>query len=88
MSRIWSMIIKLIQEICCDLCNDGIHVHMEKCPCCQMNYAGTSIYGNIWEAWGKKEIPEFTCEECKTLFVAPKPYGEIEDIYEMEWIKK
>jgi hypothetical protein len=60
---------------------------MDVCPHCQKRYPGTSIYGNLYEAWEKKEIPTFKCEMCDTYFKATKPCGEIEDIYEAEWEK-
>jgi hypothetical protein len=82
------MKIEFVQEICCDYCGDGIHVHMEECPACKKKYADTNIYGNMWEAWDHKEIPEFICEKCMTTFKASKTLVEIlkgEGIYYTEW---
>lgn len=81
------MKIELNQEICCELCNDGIHVHMD-CPACKKCNASTDIYGNAWEHWDHNEIPQFSCEECKTEFRARKTLKEIqahEGIYYTEW---
>jgi hypothetical protein len=82
------MKIELIQEICCEVCNDGIHVHIKECPSCKKSYTPSSIYGNIGEMCDVSEIPEFSCESCKTLFRATKTLKEIqraEGIHYTEW---
>ena len=76
--------------MCCDVCNDGIHVHMQECPSCKKSNAASNIYGNLYEAWSDNEIPEFNCEECKAMFMATKTFKEIreaEGIYTTEWNK-
>jgi hypothetical protein len=82
------MKIELIQEICCEVCNDGIHVHIGKCPCCKKFNTASSIYGNIGEMCDGKEVPEFQCEECKATFRATKTLKEIrsaEGIHYTDW---
>lgn len=82
------MKIELIQETCCELCNDGIHVHMDTCPVCGEKYAGTDIWGNAYDNWEDDEIPSFKCEKCGEEFVASKKFGVIkkhEGIYYTDW---
>jgi hypothetical protein len=55
--------LKLYPEICCDFCNDIIHNHFE-CPACGNTYAGTDIYGDVYDAGTN----EFSCEECGAEF--------------------
>lgn len=84
------MKIELIQEICCEICNDGIHVHIEECPNCKKSYTASDIYGNIGEMCDDKEVPEFSCEACKATFRATKTLKEIknaEGIHYTEWNK-
>lgn len=37
------MIINLHAEVCCDYCNEVIHNHIDICPECHEEYAGTDI---------------------------------------------
>jgi transposase-like protein len=66
-------------EICCDICHDVIHNHFN-CPICKVEYAGTSIYGEM------ESKEEFECESCKATFKildrSPEgwPFWELEQI--------
>jgi hypothetical protein len=83
------MEIEFIPEICCDLCDEVIHNHMSECPACKKKYAGTSIYGAMYDVFHKKEIPEFQCEDCKATIRACKTTEEIlnnEGFNNTEWI--
>lgn len=51
-------------EQCCDTCNETIHTHMT-CPACKAGYAGTDIYGDVYEL----EVGDILkCEECNAKF--------------------
>lgn len=52
--------IEVYGEICCELCNDIIHNHIE-CPVCKKGYAETDQYGDLYD---EKEL---TCE-CGTVY--------------------
>lgn len=54
--------IKLYSEVCCDMCNEIIHNHFD-CPVCGEDYAGTSLFGEIYED------DSFSCENCGACFV-------------------
>lgn len=60
------MKLKFYQEICCDLCDDGIHVHFD-CPVCNEDNVGTDIYGNLNEHI-QKVGDSFSCENCNAEF--------------------
>ena len=49
-------------EICCNLCNDIIHNHID-CPVCKSNYVGTDQYCDLYD---EKEV---MCDDCGTTFV-------------------
>ncbi len=49
-------------EICCELCNDIIHNHID-CPICKTEFAPTNIYGSLYDE------TELECEICNTIFV-------------------
>jgi hypothetical protein len=53
--------LQVYSEICCDLCGDVIHNHID-CPVCNVQYAATDQYCHLY---GEKEL---TCEECGTVF--------------------
>lgn len=65
--------LEIYAEICCDLCNEIIHNHLD-CPACGMNYAPSEQYGCIdTRVDGFYEIQ---CEACKSVFRTPdSPYG-------------
>jgi len=48
-------------EICCDLCNEIIHNHID-CPVCKNSYAETDQYVDLFDE------TELTCVKCKTIF--------------------
>ena len=54
-------LIEVYEEICCELCNEPIHNHID-CPVCKKEYAPTSVYGSI-------ECEDImSCENCLTVF--------------------
>ncbi len=53
--------VTVYSEICCDLCGDVIHNHID-CPVCNAVYAATDKYCHLYE---EKEL---TCEVCGTVF--------------------
>ena len=59
--------IELLNELCCDYCNEIIHSHFD-CPVCKYENAGTSIYGGFDEIDDEFSNP-FKCEECKSEFL-------------------
>ncbi len=48
-------------EICCELCNEIIHNHID-CPVCKTDYAETDQYCDLYDE------EEVTCEDCGTTF--------------------
>lgn len=48
-------------ELCCDLCNDIIHNHID-CPVCKDSYAETDQYCDLYDE------TQLTCENCETVF--------------------
>jgi hypothetical protein len=48
-------------EICCDLCNEIIHNHID-CPVCESDYAETDQYCDLYDE------TQLTCEDCGTVF--------------------
>lgn len=55
---------EIYSEICCDICNEVVHNHFE-CPICKDGYAGTDIYGKMFE---DSNIEYITCESCGAEF--------------------
>lgn len=53
------MILNIYKEICCDLCNEVIHIHFD-CPSCKTEYAPTDCY--LWP------VTILSCEECGAAF--------------------
>jgi transcription elongation factor Elf1 len=69
--------IKVYPEICCEICNETIHNHMD-CPCCK-KYTSTDAYFDLQEHIGYNAFIEIECEECGARFRmdAPAyPYGD------------
>ena len=56
--------IEIYSEICCDLCNEVIHNHIDCCPICKTKYAPTTAYHNLQEF----EDKVITCEQCNSTF--------------------
>ncbi len=74
------MKLELYPEICCELCNDTIHNHVD-CPACGQKYAGTDLYGSLCD----EEVGFIlSCEECKTQFKLTNKDGVYGDEYEWE----
>jgi hypothetical protein len=48
-------------EVCCDMCNEIIHNHID-CPVCKKEYAATEQYCDLY---GEKEVQ---CENCRSTF--------------------
>jgi len=48
-------------EVCCDMCNEIIHNHID-CPVCKKEYAGTEQYCDLYD---EKTIE---CENCGSVF--------------------
>jgi hypothetical protein len=48
-------------EVCCDMCNEIIHNHID-CPVCEKEYAGTDQYCDLYD---EKTIE---CENCRSVF--------------------
>lgn len=58
------MKLTIYPEICCEICNEVIHNHMD-CPVCNTKYSDTNMYCNIWDL----DIGEILeCEKCKAKF--------------------
>ncbi len=53
--------IEIYEEVCCDMCNNIIHNHMD-CPVCKKEYASTNRYNSMYHEDG------FSCEECNAEF--------------------
>jgi len=53
-------------EICCDICNEVVHVHFE-CPACGDKNAGTSCYGAPWDMLDQAG-DHLSCKECGADF--------------------
>lgn len=53
--------LEVYSELCCDLCNDVIHNHID-CPVCKDDYAGTDQYCDLYNE------PKLQCENCETVF--------------------
>lgn len=53
--------LEVYPEVCCELCNDTIHNHID-CPVCEERYASTNQYCSLYEE------TELMCENCKTVF--------------------
>lgn len=63
--------LEIYPEICCELCNDVIHNHMD-CPVCGDDYAGTDQHGYI------EDTDQVECEECGTV------YKKVSDSWHMD----
>jgi len=48
-------------EICCDVCDDIIHNHID-CPVCEKKYAGTEQYHYV------ESDEDVVCKECGSVF--------------------
>lgn len=48
-------------EVCCDMCNEIIHNHID-CPVCEKEYAGTEQYCDLYD---EKTVE---CENCGSVF--------------------
>jgi len=48
-------------EVCCDMCNEIIHNHID-CPVCKKEYAGTEQYCDLYD---EKTVE---CENCGSIF--------------------
>ena len=68
------MIIEVYEELCCDLCNEIIHTHID-CPACDRRNAGTSIYGEL------EKGETIKCENCGASFL----FVGLNDNYEHEF---
>jgi hypothetical protein len=53
-------------EICCDICDEIIHNHIN-CPVCKVSYASTTTYGDLYD------FNEVECEECGAIFEKINP---------------
>jgi hypothetical protein len=53
--------LEVYREICCELCDDVIHNHID-CPVCKSDYASTDQSCDLYD---EKEV---TCEDCWTTF--------------------
>ena len=73
--------IDLEEEICCEICMEVIHCHIEECPVCGVTSAGTSIYESISDCIYYND-GKFTCEECNSEFqiIDRHHNGEVGDI--------
>lgn len=74
------MKIKFYPEICCEICNEVIHNHMN-CPVCEGIDVGTSIYIDLdYVDIGRT----MSCEECGAEF---KLISKDSNINNYEWQK-
>jgi len=37
------------EEICCEICCEVVHFHIDKCPVCNTNHAGTNQFCSVQE---------------------------------------
>lgn len=58
------MKIKFYPEVCCEICEEIIHNHMD-CPACGGRYVGTNVYSDM--AW-LKSGDVIKCEACGAKF--------------------
>ena len=54
------------EEICCDLCLEVVHFHMDECPVCLKKRPGTNQYQSVLDCI--EDGGAFTCEECNSKF--------------------
>lgn len=75
------MKLKIYPEVCCDMCGETVHNHID-CPICGEEYAATDIYHDLsWFRDDKEEDRVMICE-CRAAFKATKMEGWIDD---WEW---
>ena len=69
----------LVEEICCDYCNEVIHNHID-CPVCNTKFSETDAYCNIRE----NDIGFIMkCCKCNTKFELISKDDELELIFEV-----
>lgn len=63
--------IKIYSEVCCELCGEIIHNHLD-CPVCNTKNASSDNYGSLADDFdykdGAKNKTILICEECKSEF--------------------
>lgn len=72
--------VNLEQEICCEMCMEVVHFHIEECPVCGATSAETNFFGSVSECIHEDE-GKFTCKECDSEFQIIERYhcGEVGD---------
>lgn len=79
MSKSEPIEIEFYGEICCDMCNEVIHNHME-CPECKNDWAATNFYGPVYD-YTNDDPCILECEECGAKFQI------VEKTYPYSWVK-
>ena len=59
--------VNLEEEICCEICMEVVHFHIEECPVCGATSAETNFFGSVSECIDEDE-GKFTCGECDSEF--------------------
>ena len=55
------------QEICCEVCCEVVHFHIEKCPVCNKKHASTNQFHSVKDCIDSDE-GIFTCTNCDSVF--------------------
>lgn len=56
------------QEVCCDMCQEVVHVHFDSCcPVCGTVRSGTNLYHSVSDCI-KEDDGVFACGECNSSF--------------------
>ncbi len=59
--------VDLIEEICCEVCNEVVHFHMSECPACHFKYAETDQYCSVNDCIQDND-GKLSCKECGAKF--------------------
>lgn len=72
--------VNLEEEICCEICMEVVHFHIEECPVCGATSAETNFFGSVSEC-AEEDDGKFTCTECDSEFqiIERYHYGEVGD---------
>lgn len=55
------------EQICCDLCCEVVHFHIDKCPVCLTTHASTDQYHSVIDCINDEDSI-FICTHCDTSF--------------------
>ena len=59
--------INLEEEICCEICMEVVHFHIEECPVCSATFAATNFFGSVSDCI-REDDGKFTCKDCNSEF--------------------